>query len=121
LEGQDPHATAGTLLVDIDSGAEIAFVQRLGEFAVTPDGKSFILMERSFHDSSVTLTIYDWPLATPWWRIAGGSLLAFVTLVLISKAWRWFRGKPKVDEENAPHAKPPWETEERAAEIGADA
>jgi hypothetical protein len=121
LEGKDPHATAGTLLVDIDSGAEIVFVKRSGDFAVTPDGKSFVLMERSFHDSSVTLTIYDWPLTKPWWRIGGGALLVFVALVLMSKALRWLRGKRKVDEEDAPRIKPPWETEAGAAEIGADA
>jgi hypothetical protein len=111
-EAKDPAAAEGVLLLDVESGAEIAFLQNRSQFGVAPDGKSFVSMNRS----EGVLRIYDWPLAKPWWHIVGGTLLAFVSLVLISKAWRWLRGKRTPDEVDTPRTKPPWETEAETAD-----
>jgi len=117
---KNPTATEGMLLVDVDSGAEIVFVHGRGECVMTPDGKSFVVVRRSPRNPGATLTIYDWPLNKPWGQIVAGALLAFVTLILVSKAWRWFRGTPKLSEEDAPRTKPPWETDETPAVPRAD-
>jgi hypothetical protein len=121
---EEPSAVDGALLVDFESGMEIAFLQsqrsHFHEFGVTPDSKSFVMIELPPHsNSAVTLKIYDWPLARPWWRICGGVLLAFFAIVLIGKTWRWFRGTRTLDDDDeTPLTKPPWETNAEASEDG---
>jgi ABC-type transport system involved in multi-copper enzyme maturation permease subunit len=90
-----PTDAAGTLFVDAASGRTVTFLSTKPhlswhtEYGVTPDGKTLVVLEGS------QISFFDWPPATPWWRIAVGSAYVFLGVILIGKMYRGYRGLRK--------------------------
>jgi hypothetical protein len=109
--GNDPEPVPGAVCVDVATGQETDFVPGNGQFFFTPDGGTFVSLASDPDDPSRSmLTVYDWPLRRPWLRVLCGTALVFISIVAISKAWRWYRGTPPTDQADTRPAKPPWET-----------